>query len=66
MAHLPRLALSARLASRAILSAKARLTQPSIISIASRSFHSSTPNMSQHPIATLQVRNNDHMLSHAE
>jgi cyanate lyase len=54
MAYFPRVALSARLASRAVVPVTARLTPAA--SIASRNFHSGVPKMSQHPIATLQVR----------
>ncbi|KAH7092010.1 cyanate lyase C-terminal domain-containing protein [Paraphoma chrysanthemicola] len=50
MAYIPRVALSTRFASRAIVPVAARLTQP----IVARSFHSTPFKMSQHPIATLQ------------
>jgi len=56
MAYISRAALSTRLASRAIVPAAARLTKPSI---ASRSFQTSSFKMSQHPIATLQVRSDE-------
>lgn len=53
MSFVPRLALSTRLASRAIVSS--RSLQPSVASIAARNFSSSARNMAQeHPIATLQ------------
>jgi hypothetical protein len=51
MAALPRVALSTRFASRALAPVTLRLAQP----IVARSFHSTPFNMSQHPIATLQV-----------
>jgi hypothetical protein len=51
MAALPRVALSTRFASRALAPVTTRLAQP----IVARSFHSTPFNMSQHPIATLQV-----------
>ncbi|KAF2029243.1 Cyanase [Setomelanomma holmii] len=49
MAYISRVALSTRLASRAIVPVTARLTQPAL----ARSFHSTPFKMSQHPIATL-------------
>ncbi|KAH3951339.1 hypothetical protein HBI56_079910 [Parastagonospora nodorum] len=51
MAPFSRVALSARLASRAIVPASTRLFQPSV---ASRGFHLSSPKMSEQPVATLQ------------
>ena len=54
MISVSRLAISARLASRAIVPATLSL-RPAAFT-ATRCFHSSQLNMSQHPIATLQVR----------
>jgi len=54
MAHLPRLAMSARLTSRAIIPLASRSVVPVVTLIPRTSFHTTSYRMSQHPIATLQ------------
>ncbi|KAH8724086.1 cyanate lyase C-terminal domain-containing protein [Phaeosphaeriaceae sp. PMI808] len=54
MTFLTHFALSTRAASRATVPATTRLTQAWILPISSRTLHSSSFKMSQHPIATLQ------------
>ncbi|KAJ4376273.1 Cyanate hydratase [Neocucurbitaria cava] len=54
MASVPRLALSAILASRAIIPLASHITRPTTAYTASRYFHPTSANMSKFPIATLQ------------